>query len=439
MPGTHNTDSLSSAAGSSADYSTITPDGEVKEAGGSLYAYLPAPTVQSHAANLLTLPDGRLGCVWFGGTQEGVPDISIWFSTLEPGSHRWSPAEQLTDDSTRSEQNPILFTTPGNELWLLYTAQKAGNQDTAEVRRRISRDSGKTWGPVETLFPANDTGGVFVRQLPVVLRSGRWIIPIFRCITTPGEKWVGNSDDSAVMISDDGGASWTEHVLPGSLGCVHMNIQPVADGSLLALFRSRWADSIYESRSTDDGSTWSEPVPTELPNNNSSIQFTALADGRLALVYNHSRAEASTERRLSLYDEIDDDGLAAEQGQLPEPAAEPASGGSGGSGESRGAFWGTPRSPMTLAISEDSGRSWPIRRNLDVGDGYCLSNNSRDGLNREYSYPSIHQGPDGALNIAYTYFRQAIKYVRVDPQWAYEGSSTPGEAQAGTDRAGSDR
>ncbi|WP_374706733.1 exo-alpha-sialidase [Arthrobacter sp. NicSoilC12] len=420
-----------------AGYTTITPDGEVKEAGGSLYAYLPAPTVQSHAANLLTLPDGRLGCVWFGGTQEGVPDISIWFSALEPGSRRWSPAEQLSDDSARSEQNPILFAAPDNRLWLLYTAQKAGNQDTAEVRRRVSTDSGRTWGPVETLFAANSTGGVFVRQLPVVLPSGRWIIPIFRCITTPGEKWVGNSDDSAVMISDDAGATWSEHVLPGSLGCVHMNIQPVADGSLLALFRSRWADSIYESRSTDGGTTWSEPVPTELPNNNSSIQFVALADGRLALVYNHSRAEASTERRLSLYDEIDDDGLAEEQGQITEPVvtAGPvpgaAAGGSvPGNGGDRKAFWGTPRSPMTLAISEDSGRSWPIRRNLDVGDGYCLSNNSRDGLNREYSYPSIHQGPDGALNIAYTYFRQAIKYVRVDPQWAYDGTGTPGETAA---------
>ncbi|SFT95708.1 Predicted neuraminidase (sialidase) [Arthrobacter sp. ov118] len=439
-----------------ADYSTITPDGEVKEAGGSLYAYLPAPTVQSHAANLLTLPDGRLGCVWFGGTQEGVPDISIWFSTLEPGSRKWSPAEQLSDDSSRSEQNPILFAAPDNRLWLLYTAQKAGNQDTAEVRRRISADGGRTWGPVETLFPANETGGVFVRQLPVVLPSGRWIIPIFRCITTPGEKWVGNSDDSAVMISDDAGATWSEHVLPGSLGCVHMNIQPVADGSLLALFRSRWADWIYESRSTDGGTTWSEPVPTELPNNNSSIQFTALADGRLALVYNHSQAEASTERRLSLYDEIDDEGLADEQAQLPEPvvtsgsddtsgAGSDVGGSAGGSGGSAGgseggrsAFWGTPRSPMTLAISEDSGRSWPIRRNLDVGDGYCLSNNSRDGLNREYSYPSIHQGRDGALNIAYTYFRQAIKYVRVDPQWAYEGTSTPGEeaAEQASSRAG---
>ncbi|MDV8149740.1 sialidase family protein [Arthrobacter sp. B10-11] len=408
-------------------YSTITPDGTVKRADGADFAYLPAPTVQSHAANLLTLPDGRLGCVWFGGTQEGVPDISIWFSTLEPGSSQWSEPAQLSDDSTRSEQNPILFTAPNGALWLLYTAQLAGNQDTAEVRRRTSTDGGRTWGEVETLFPANETGGVFVRQLPVVLPSGRLIVPIFRCITTPGEKWVGNSDDSAVMISDDAGATWTEHVLPGSLGCVHMNIQPVADGSLLALFRSRWADSIYESRSTDSGSTWSEPVPTELPNNNSSIQFTALADGRLALVYNHSRAEASTERRLSLYDEIDDDGLAEEQGQLAEPDASAVD-----DDGSRKAFWGTPRSPMTLAISEDSGRSWPIRRNLDVGDGYCLSNNSRDGLNREYSYPSIHQGPDGSLNIAYTYFRQAIKFVRVDPQWAYEGTSTPGGDEDGS-------
>ena len=73
---------------------------------------------------------------------------------------------------------------------------------------------------------------------------------------------------------------------------------------------------------------------------------------------------------------------------------------------------------MTLAISErrrpHAGRSVG---NLDEGDGYCLSNNSRDGLNREFSYPSIHQGPDGDLNIAYTYFRQAIKHVRVPANW----------------------
>lgn len=83
----------------------------------------------------------------------------------------------------------------------------------------------------------------------------------------------------------------------------------------------------------------------------------------------------------------------------------------------RQAVWGVPRAPMTLAISEDGGRSWPHKRNLEVGDGYCMTNNSREQLNREYSYPSIKQGPDGTLHIAFTYFRQAIKYVRVLEDW----------------------
>ena len=387
------------------DFDAITADGKLRTDGDLTYAYLPAPTVQSHAANLMTLPDGRLGCVWFGGTQEGVSDISVWFSALAPGETAWSAPQRLSDDPARSEQNPILFPTPESELWLLFTAQHAGNQDTAEVRRRVSSDSGDTWGPVETLFSPNEAGGVFVRQPPVVLSSGRWILPIFRCLITPGQKWVGNHDDSAVMISDDAGATWRQVVLPGSTGCVHMNIQDLGDGTLLALFRSRWADAIYVSRSTDDGETWDKPTPTDLPNNNSSIQCVSLADGRLALIYNHRRAQETTTRRLSLYDEIDDDGLTSADTPTGEPDQRD---------DERTAFWGTPRAPMTLALSEDGGHTWKVVRDLDDGDGYCLTNNSREGLNRELSYPSIHQGPDGALHIAYTYFRQAIKYVRVE-------------------------
>ena len=68
---------------------------------------------------------------------------------------------------------------------------------------------------------------------------------------------------------------------------------------------------------------------------------------------------------------------------------------------------------MTLAMSWNNGATFPLRRDLETGSGYCLSNNSAEGLNREYSYPSILQGPDGALHIAYTYHRRAIKYVRL--------------------------
>ena len=376
-------------------------------------AYLPTPTVQVHAANLMTLGNGDLGCVWFGGTQEGVPDICVWFSRLTPGSDTWSAPVQLSDDQTRSEQNPVLFPTPSGELWLLFTSQHAGNQDTAEVRYRVSTDDGVTWGPVRTLFPATDRGGIFVRQPVVVLPTGRWLLPIFHCVTVPGRRWVGDADTSAVMISDDAGATWREVAVPESTGCVHMSVVPVGD-RLTAFFRSRWADAVYQSWSDDDGETWTTPAPTELPNNNSSIQATALSDGRLAMVLNPIRAGVDTPRRLSLYDEIDDEGLADAQSQVEEAPAEDDSGG-------QRAVWGTPRAPMTLALSADGGRTWSMRRDLETGDGYCMTNNSREGLNRELSYPSVHQTPDGLLHVAFTYHRRAIQCVTVDPSWVDAG------------------
>jgi len=44
---------------------------------GRIEAFIPTPCVQNHASFLMPLPGGDLGCVWFGGTQEGVPDISV--------------------------------------------------------------------------------------------------------------------------------------------------------------------------------------------------------------------------------------------------------------------------------------------------------------------------------------------------------------------------
>ena len=84
----------------------------------------------------------------------------------------------------------------------------------------------------------------------------------------------------------------------------------------------------------------------------------------------------------------------------------------------RKAFWGAPRAPMTLALSADDGLTWPWQRNLEVGDGWCMSNDSEQGRNREYSYPSLRQDADGTLHLAYTVFRQHIRHVRLQPDWA---------------------
>lgn len=353
-----------------------------------LQGFIPTPCVQNHAAFLMPLPDGDLGCAWFGGTQEGVPDIAIRFARLAPGATRWSEPETLSDDPTRSEQNPLLFNAPDGTTWLLWTAQLAGNQDTAIIRKRVLRDG--AWGPIETLF---DTPGLFIRNPIVVLADGRWLLPVWRCTRPAVGAWTGDLDTSSVMVSADQGASWAEHPVPDSLGCVHMNIIDLGAAGLVAFYRSRWADHVYRSTSAD-GVAWSAPTPTPLPNNNSSIQAIRLADGRIAMLFNDSSRLDATGRRTGLYDDLG--------GEAEAPSA---------------AFWGAPRAPMTLALSADGGLTWPVRRNLETGDGYCMTNNSKDRLNREFSYPSLVQTADGALHLAYTYWRQAIKYNRVHTDW----------------------
>jgi predicted neuraminidase len=362
-------------------------------------AFLPSPTVQNHAANLSLLPDGTLACVWFGGTMEGMGDISVYLSRLAPGSDTWSAPEKMSDDPEKSEQNPLLFNAPDGKVWLLYTSQTSGHQDGAVVKRRISTDGGKTFGDVSILC---DVPGTFVRQPIIVNDRGAWLLPVFRCIGISGTRWSGDVDTAAVLISTDAGKSWAMHDVPDSIGAVHMNIVPLGGGEMVALYRNRFSEQVLRSRSCDGGRSWSAPESTDLPNNNSSVQAVRLGDGRIAIVYNHANASMSEDRRLSLYDEIEGDEPVA-----TEPAAEP---------EGRKAVWGVPRAPLCLAFSPDGGKTFGNRIDLETGDGFCLTNNSKDGLNREFSYPSILATPDGAIHVAFTYFRRAIKYVRLSPQ-----------------------
>lgn len=359
-------------------------------------AFLPAVTVQNHAANLAWLPDGTLACVWFGGTMEGMGDISIYLSRLVPGADRWSAPEKLSDDPDRSEQNPVIFVAPDGRVWLIHTAQTAGDQDSSIVRCRISGDGGRTFGPVETLC---EVPGTFVRQPIVVNERGHWLLPLFRCAAIPGVRWSGDLDVASVLTSEDGGGSWTMRGVPDSVGAVHMNIVPLGGGEMVAFYRDRFAERVRRSRSHDDGHTWSAPQATDLPNNNSSMQVVRLRNGRLVIVYNHSDASMSESRRASLYDEI------AAETEAPSSASSP--------GTYRKAIWGVPRAPLSLSFSADRGERFAGRLDLETGDGYCLTNNSKDGLNRELSYPSIVEGPKRELHVAFTYHRRAIKHLIV--------------------------
>ncbi|HEV7322941.1 MAG TPA: exo-alpha-sialidase [Ensifer sp.] len=366
-------------------------------------ALLPSPMVQNHAAFLHLLSDGALACTWFGGSLEGKSDISIFASVLPTNAATWGPPQRLSFDPAHSEQNPVLFTAPDGRLWLFHTSQPSGNQDECRIRMAEIRRN-----PSDPLTLTADEGryldlprGCFVRAPLVVREDGAWLLPIFRCVQRPGQKWNGSHDTAAIGISLDQGETWQLNELEQSIGCVHMSPVSIGDERLAALFRRRQADWIYRTESLDGGRTWSAPAATDIPNNNSSIAAIRLADGRIATICNPVSAAEFTERRASLYDELgEDDGRPDAD---PEGGCEPV--------------WGVPRAPVALCLSEDGGKTFPVRLTIEDGPGTCLSNDSTDGRNKEMSYPWLLEAPDGTMHLAYTYHRRAIKYVRLAPGW----------------------
>lgn len=138
---------------------------------------------------------------------------------------------------------------------------------------------------------------------------------------------------------------------------IQPSILTYSDGSLQILCRTRNC-VIAESWSKDRGKTWSPFQATSLPNNNSGTDAVSLIDGRQLLVYNHVKP--------------------------PE-------------GLTKGA-----RTPLNVALSRD-GKKWFASLVLE------------DSPISQYSYPSVIQSKDGMVHIVYTWRRQRVKYVKVDP------------------------
>ncbi|MGI6039531.1 MAG: sialidase family protein [Eubacteriales bacterium] len=357
----------------------LTSDGVVyrNEHMGTLEAMIPSGGFTSaHAPYLLELENGDLLCAWFAGSFEGNADISIVCARLPKGSDRWEKPVQVSHDPTRSEQNPSLFLAPNREVWLMYTAQesrvegKDNMQFTSIIRRQRSSDGGRTWSKADVMF---DRKGSFSRQAIQVLSNGRWIFGNWLCSDSPTGLL---GDPTVFQISDDSGKTWRTVQMPNSSGRVHANVVEVEPGYLVAFMRSRAADAIYRSESRDFGDSWTEPIATVLPNNNSSISAIKLNSGRLAIAYNPTKT----------------------------PIVKPDQ-----------AAWPGLRCPVAVALSEDGGNTWPMIRHMELGEGFVGSENSTNNL--QYEYPCLIQTTDGTLHLAFAYrSRLCIKWMSFTEQ-----------------------
>jgi alpha-L-rhamnosidase len=165
-----------------------------------------------------------------------------------------------------------------------------------------------------------------------------------------------------IEYTPDFGKTWTksEAINDGqTIQAIQPSILKHKNGDLQILCRSR-NHTINESWSSDGGKTWSEMKAAALPNNNSGTDAVTLNDGRQLLVYNHT---------------------------LPNETWVKGKG---------------PRTPLNVAISND-GKKWFAVAVLE------------DSPISQYSYPGVIQTKDGMLHIVYTWRRERIKHVVIDP------------------------
>jgi predicted neuraminidase len=306
------------------------------------FVFVSAPFVSCHAATIVETTGGMVAA-WFGGEEEGSSDVGIWTSRRDSGS--WSEVTHvasglLSNGGRCACWNPVLFAAH-EKLLLFY---KVGNspRDWWGMLMRSS-DTGITWSQAERL-PDGILGPI--KNKPVQLSNGDLLCG-------------ASSEQSAwrvhMELTSDLGKTWTKTgPLNDSikLAAIQPTIFNYPSGEIQILCRTRQGN-IAESRSRDQGQTWSRMELMGLPNPDSGIDGVVLRDGRGLLVYNHSK---------------------------------------------------TKRSPLlNVAVSSDDGRNWHKTLTLE----------SRAG---EYSYPSVIQTPDELVHIVYTWNRKRIKHVALDPR-----------------------
>lgn len=349
----------------------LTPDGTIYHNVnmGTLEALIPSGSYQFVGApSLLELPGGDILCTWSAGNKEGGADEGIVCAKLKKGDDRWHRPVKVSRDSKRCEKNPSLFLGPDNAVWIVYTAQAVGvpgesdMNHTAMIRFQKSFDGGKTWEEPKGLFP--DTGSLCSQ--PIIMLKNKRLI--FSNWISRDSKTGLSGEPTVFRISEDEGSTWKTVFMPESQGRIQANVIELEEGHLIAFMRSRHADAIYRSESFDWGSTWSAPLKTALPNNNSGISALRLKSGRIAIAYNRIVADSSVKEK---------------EGSCS----------------------------IAVALSEDGGLTWPLIRYIEPKEDFIGVENQIN--NRQYETPYLMQGQNQDLHMVFSdKGRACIKYMR---------------------------
>jgi len=276
--------------------------------------------------DFIALKDGILMFVYSrftGGTaDDAAADLAAIYSG--DGGKTWSLRYEplLTNEAKQNVMSVSLLRLPEGEIALFYL-RKNGPDDCVPVMR-ISKEEGRNWSEAVPCVPE---GGYYVlnNDRAVQLKSGRIVLPLARHARA-GAKF-GSRGTFLCAYSDNGGRTWktstTELQAPPNSrsGLQEPLIVELKDGSLMMLSRTDLG-SQFRSTSVDGGVTWAVAEPSNIVSPLSPASVARIpSTGDLLLVWNDH--ENVDEKRKG------------------------------------------KRTPFTVAISKDDGKTWENRKTLD--------------------------------------------------------------------------
>jgi len=235
--------------------------------------------------------------------------------------------------------------------------------ETGELRYRKSVDEGLTWLP-EKKFPTEKTGFT-VAANGILLDNGTMMFGVTNSADPGylfgkinivssfdnGETWRFSED----IKSDDGTLLREPTLTTLNNGDVLAYTRPCGAGGFGFGSAPKGGLRIWEMRSKDGGRSWSQPKPTSVVNNDSTVSLITWHTGELILAHNNT--------------------------------ANPG-------------FW-VSRYPLDIAYSPDDGTTWLPLYRVDPGPG-------------NVHWPSVIEGSDGLLHIVYSHLSTAICHVALE-------------------------
>jgi predicted neuraminidase len=304
---------------------------------------------------------------------------------------------------TPSAHASTIVETPSGLLAAWFGGMREGTPDVGVWTSRLA--DGAWSAPVEVANGVQPDGTRFPCYNPVLFYSADSVLHLFYKVGPSPARWWGMH-----RWSRDAGRTWSaaERLPDGILGPVKNRPLLLRDGTIVAGSSTETVDApsawrVHFEISGDNGRTWTKVVP---PAPGTGAEIDAIqpsilvhADGRLQAV-----GRTRSGRLFETWSA--DRGLtwsALTLTALPNPNAgtdavtlrdgrqllvyNPST---------------TARTPLVVALSRD-GKEWRQLAVLEDGPG-------------EYSYPAVIQSRDGLVHVTYTWRRQRIRHVVLDPR-----------------------